>query len=301
MERVRRRWWTAAVTLVAGVLVLGALLTGVFQVVMLMAPGYRQDLSDYVSRVARQPVEIGGVGLGWRGLAPRLDLTDITLYGEDGNSPALIAERLRLGFGLMRLLRGDTTPQRVELSGLALFVRIDAEGRFSLRGLDTGGGPARARQDWLRQLGRFESVRLTRCELRLDDARLPTPDPRIRLREAEIRFADGRGRATAELLLPPTMGGAIQVDAQVEGDLQEPDTWSGRWTVEVDDLRSFPWLQPLLAEGTAVGFEGTALRLDGRLQSGTLSSIDVGLEAGRLRGQRRIRFVAGVCWARRFR
>lgn len=286
MERVKRRWWTAAVTLVASVLVLGALLTGLFQVVMLMAPGYRQDLAEYVSRVARQPVDIGGVGLGWRGLAPRLDLTDITLYGEDGNNPALIADRLRLGFGLMRLLRGDTTPQRVELSGLALFARIDADGRFSLRGLDTAGGPARGRQEWLRQLGRFESVRLSRCELRLDDARLPGPDPLFRLREAEVRFADGRGQATAELSLPPEIGSTVGLEAQIEGDLEEPDTWKGRWQAQVDDLRSLPWLQTYLADDAQVVFDDTRLHLDGRVSGGALATIGVQLDAGAISGRR---------------
>lgn len=284
MERIRRRWWTAAVTLVALVLVGGAVLTGLFQLVMLIAPGYRENLADYVSHVAGQPVEIGGVGLGWRGLAPRLELTDITLYGQDERSPALSAQRLRLGFGAARLLRGDTTPNRVELSGVELFAQIDGQGRFSLRGLDTSGMPARGTQDWLRQLGRFQNVRLSRCELKLDDARLHGVKPTFRLIDAEISFVDGHGEASAKLSLPPAMGSSVQFVARMQGDLERAETWNGRWTLDVEQLASLPWIDALLAEGATVRFGDTEMKVEGRLEQGQPGAIDLRLDAGAVLG-----------------
>ncbi|MGQ0530874.1 MAG: YhdP family protein [Panacagrimonas sp.] len=300
MERVRRRWWTAAVTLGAVVVVLGALSTAVFQVVMQIAPGYRQDLADYVSRVARQPVDIGGVGLGWSGLAPRLDLTDITLYGEDERTPALSAERLRLGFAMTRLIRGDTTPERVELAGLELFAQIDADGTFSLRGLDTSGMPSRATQDWLRQLSRFQSVRLSRCELILDDARLKGLQPRFRLIDAEIEFEDGRGEATAEWMLPAEIGSQVQLEAEIVGDLQDPASWNGRWSAQVEKLAGVPWLQARLADDARVGFRETELNLEGVLKAGSIGVIDLRLDAGAVVGRRvrTRRSCATVSWRR---
>lgn len=286
MERVRRRWWTATITLAAGVVVFGALLTAIFQLVMLIAPGYREDLAAYVSRVAGQPVDIGGVGLGWSGLAPRLELSDITLYGEDGQTPALSAERVRLGFGVMRLVNGDTTPQRLELSGVELFAQIDAEGRFSLRGLDTSGMPARGHQDWLRQLGRFQSVRLSRCELLLQDARLRGAEPRFRLIDAEIEFSEGEGEASAELALPASMGSRVRLNARIRGDLERPDTWNGRWNLRVDGLAGLPWIDAALAPDAALGFRSTELVLDGAVSGGHLGAMDLRLDAGALVGRK---------------
>lgn len=286
MERVKRRWWTAAVTLVAAVLIVGALITATFQLVMLLAPGYREDLADYVSHVAGQPIEIGGVGLGWRGLAPRLELTDITLYGEDETSPALSAERLRLGFGAGRLLRGDTTPTRVELSGVELFARIDEHGKFSLRGLDTSGMPSRATQDWLRQLGRFQSVRLSRCELQLDDARLGGAKPRFRLVDAEISFVEGHGEASAEISLPATMGSSVQFDAEMNGTLEKPETWNGRWNATLEELAALPWLDALLGAGASVRFSGTEMGLDGTLEHGRIGPVNLRLESDAVVGRR---------------
>ncbi|MGQ0501036.1 MAG: YhdP family protein [Panacagrimonas sp.] len=280
MERVKRRVWTLAVSLMAVVLILGALTTAIFQLVITVVPQYREDLADYVSRVAHQPVDIGGIGLVWSAtLTPRLELTDITLYGEDGETPALSAERLRLGFGLWRLLHLDTTPTRVELSGLELFAQIDEAGQFSLRGIDTAGGPSRAPQDWLRQLGRFHSVHLSRCVLQLDDARLAGALPRFRLLDAEIAFRAGKGSATADFELPSAMGSGATLDASITGDLERPETWRGSWSARIDDLTGLPWIDARMAPGSAVGFRDTQLQVYGSLHDGKLGPIGIGAEA----------------------
>ncbi|MGQ0621604.1 MAG: YhdP family protein [Panacagrimonas sp.] len=286
MERVKRRWWTVAVTTAASLVILAALLTAGFQLVMMVAPGYRTDISDYVSRVAGQPVEIGGVGLGWSGLAPRLDLSDITLYAEDGRTPALSADRLRLGFGVLRLLGGDSTPTRVKLSGLQLFAQIDDDGHFSLRGLDTGGGPSRARQDWLRQLGRLRRVELSNCDLLLEDARLTGPARRFRVVDAEIVFEEGEGRASAELELPPSIGSTVEVEAEIRGDLSMPDTWAGRWSAQVGGLSGLPWLDAKLAADAALGIRGGELSVRGEVIAGGLGPVQASLRADAVVGRR---------------
>lgn len=286
MERLRRRWWTVAVTTAASLVVLGALLTGGFQLVMMMVPGYRADIANYVSRVAGQAVEIGGVGLGWSGLAPRLDLTDITLYGEDGHTPALSAGRLRLGFGPLRLMQGDTTPTRIELSGLQLFARIDAEGQFSLRGLDTGGGPSSVAQDWLRHLGRFHRVSLRQCDLVLADARLRGPDRRFRLTEAEIVFEDGRGSAQAEIELPRAIGSRVLASAAIVGDLSQPATWNGEWSAIVEGLTGIPWLDAYLGRDAELGVRGGELSMQGELREGAMGPAQLALRADALVGRR---------------
>ena len=287
MERLRRRWWTVAITTAASLVVLGAVLTGGFQLVMMMAPGYRADIADYVSRVAGQAVEIGGVGLGWRGLAPRLDLTDITLYGEDGHTPALSAGRLRLGFGPLRLMRGDTTPTRIELSGLQLFARIDEEGQFSLRGLDTGGGPSSVTQDWLRHLGRFHRVTLRQCDLVLADARLRGPDRRFRLTEAEVVFEDGRGSAQAEIELPRAIGSRVLASAAIVGDLNQPATWNGEWTALVEGLSGIPWLDAYLGQDAELGVRGGELSMQGEVREGSMGPAQLALRADALIGRRK--------------
>lgn len=286
MERLKRRWWTVAVTTAATLVIAGALLTAGFQMVMMVAPGYRTDLADYVSRVAGQPVDIGGVGLAWSGLVPRLELSDITLYAEDGETPALSADRLRLGFGPQRLLHGDGTPTRVEISGLQLFAEIGEDGHFSLRGLDTGGGPSRAPQDWLRQLGHLRRVELSNCDMLLEDARLDGPPRRFRLVDAEIVFEDGQGRASVELELPESIGSSAELKAEIRGDLEKPDTWAGQWSAHAEGLRGLPWLDAKLAKDAALGIRGGELSLGGPLIAGALGPVQISLRAAAVVGRR---------------
>ncbi|HVT35975.1 MAG TPA: hypothetical protein VHE37_10335, partial [Nevskiaceae bacterium] len=61
MERVRRRWWTLSISLLAVLIILAALISGLFQLAVLALPDYRDDLSVWVTKVAGRPVQIGGV------------------------------------------------------------------------------------------------------------------------------------------------------------------------------------------------------------------------------------------------
>src|SRR3546814_19927746 len=115
MERVKRRWWTWAITLLAAVVIAGAVISGLFQLAVLTLPSYRADLSAWVTHVANRPVQIGGVNLGWHGIEPRLDLTAITLFSDDGDE-SLTMQRLRLGFSPFRLITGHMLPDRLAVS-----------------------------------------------------------------------------------------------------------------------------------------------------------------------------------------
>ncbi len=302
MERLRRRWWTSLVTVGALILITGALLTASFQLIVQIAPGFREQLSDYVSASVGQPIEIGGISLGWSGLAPRLDLTDVTLFGADQHTPALSARTLRVGFGAKRLFHGDATPQHIELSGLELHARIDKQGQLSLRGIDTAGMPARATQDWLRELSRFKTVRLRDSGLKLDDARLQTPVSDFVLVDLKIEFSDGKGSARAELDLPSSIGSTVTFSADISGDLRSPETWNGKWSLELEKLRSLPWLNAALNEGSVVYFGSTHMQLEGTLDNGRLGDVSIDLDASRMEGHRGdhfttlkdIRFIASL-------
>src|SRR3546814_12853153 len=71
-----------------------------------------------------------GVNLGWHGIEPRLDLTDITLFSDDGDE-SLTMQRLSLGFSPFRLITGDMLPERLEVSGLTLDIEQGDDGSWS--------------------------------------------------------------------------------------------------------------------------------------------------------------------------
>lgn len=285
MERVKRRWWTASVSVLASLVVAAAVLSGLFQLAVLALPGYREQLSDYVSKVADRPIDIGGIALVWYRLRPQLELDDIVLYSDDGETPALSAEQLRIGFGLMRLLRGDTFPNQIELAGLQVVVEIDADNQVHLRGLDTAGR-AKAQHDWRRDLGRFDSIRLEDCVVTVDDARLAGGLPRFRLVQAEAQRRLGGASLEASVELPGFMGDSAEFEARIRGDLDRPDDWQGRWSLSLEQLKRLPWLEARLPGRPRVQLTDADLSIGGDIEQGRLTGADITLDASRIEASR---------------
>lgn len=285
MERVKRRWWTVSVTVLASLVVLAAVISGLFQLAVLTLPGYREQLSDYVSRVADRPIEIGGVALVWYRLRPQLELDDIVLYSDDGETPALSADRLRIGFGLVRLLHGDTFPTQIELGGLQVVVDIDIDNRVRLHGLDTAG-KAQTQHDWRRDLGRFDAIRLEDCTVTVDDARLKGSLPKFHLLQAEARRRIGGASFDARIELPRFMGESAEFEGRINGDLAQPETWQGHWGLALDSLARLPWLEARLPGHPQIRFADADLSISGAIDQGSIDGADLRLKASGIAARR---------------
>ncbi|MDB5968463.1 MAG: hypothetical protein JWQ90_913 [Hydrocarboniphaga sp.] len=285
MDRVKRRWWTVSVTVLASLVVLAAVTSGLFQLAVLSLPGYRQQLSDYVSRVADRPIDIGGVALVWYRLRPQLELDDIVLYSDDGETPALSADRLRIGFGLVRLLHGDTFPTQIELGGLQVVVEIDANDQVHLRGLDTAGR-AKTQHDWRRDIGRFDAIRLEDCTITLDDARLKGGTPKFHLLQAEARRRIGGASFDASVELPSFMGESAEFEGRINGDPAQPESWQGRWSLSMDKLARLPWLEARLPGRPQLKFADADLSVSGVIDQGRVDGAELQFKASSIAARR---------------
>ncbi len=281
MERVKRRWWTWVVSLIASTVIVGAVLSGAFQLAVLAVPSYRDDLAAWVSRVAKRPVQIGGISLSWRGLSPRFDLSGITLYSEEGD-PQLRIERVSLGVGLRRLIVGEWVPTRLELSGMRLLAEVDAEGNISIAGFDPMDASLRdsQRAKWLDDLNRFEEVRLENCELRVvgivpgSDAPLSLRIDAIDLDQSEDSFA-----VSASLRLPAERGGELRFESELDGQLANRASWNGSFEIDVDDLQPQSWLRPWLIPGAQISVAGLTGHIAGDVVNGALTHAKAELES----------------------
>jgi uncharacterized protein YhdP len=139
MERTPRRFWTFAVSAGALLVILAAAVSGLFQFAVQAVPGYRAKVEADVRELTGRDIRIDHLGLTWRYYYPSLDLNGVALLGADGETPVLRAERLRLGFALTRLVRGDTTPSRLELHGLGLNATVGRDGQVTVQGIETAG------------------------------------------------------------------------------------------------------------------------------------------------------------------
>lgn len=297
MERARRRFWTLAVTAGAVLVILAAAASGLFQLVVQAAPGYRADVERYVRELTGQPVRIGQLGLTWRYYYPSLDLNGVALLAADGQTPLLQAERLRLGFGLTRLLRGDTTPSRLELHGVGLNVNVDRDGNVTVQGLEVSGADAGAGEtlEALGPLARFSRVRLERCRVNLRDERRGREVYSFGIAEATLDRGLLGDVLSVEVALPASLGDSAHVEMVFNGELLQPSTWSGKLTGELDGLVPRTWLDPYLVRGATLDASDTELRVSGAIEQGRLHSAEIDLRAGPIvarRAQHRARIDA---------
>lgn len=284
MESFKRRWWTALVTVAATTIIVGAALSGLFQLAVISVPEYRAQLESWVTRAAGRPVQIGGVSLGWRGLNPRLDLSGITLYSDD-ESEQLSVERLRLGISLWRALGGHLLPTRMEINGLRVSARVDERGRLHIAGLNPGDDPSRMawfKSRWLEGLRRFELLKLSNCAVYLHADALGAAPLALQVDGLEWMPTANGFTTGGKLTLPAEFGGTVALQAQIDGELAEMNTWRGTFSLTAQDLRPQAWLGSWLQPGTQLASAGLEARLSGRIDSGHLASARIGVDADAL-------------------
>jgi uncharacterized protein (TIGR02099 family) len=294
MQRKRRRWWTRLVTVVATLTILAASISVLFQLALDAMPGYRVEIEQFVARSVGHPARIGGIALTWSRLRPTLELRNIALFDGASGVTLLEARRLRLGFGIGRLIRGRRDPSRIEIVALQLYADVDAAGHWSLRGFQPTGFT-----DWhvlAADLGRFDDIRIEDSQLLLHDQRLDasgTPALAFVLRSASIHHDGSHYKAGAVLIPPTAMAQRIDINAALSGDLAQPQTWRGGWRLAVYRISGWPWLAAAMAPDVELSFNNASLLFDGQLDGGRIHGAELSVQAasvqarqgGKLRAQ----------------
>lgn len=131
-------WYTFAITVV--------LLAAGFGLARLMLPyasEYTADIEQQMSATLGQPVKVKSLDAEWIGFTPTLVLNDVAMYSktENKNDKVLLRfPKIRIGINIYdSLVEGQPVFTRFDLAGIDLFVKRDAQGEFSVRGVEVAG------------------------------------------------------------------------------------------------------------------------------------------------------------------
>ena len=235
MERKKRRWWTRGITWLSLVAIGGALLSGLFQLAVALAPDYRDELAAKASTALGQPVQVDELSLRWRWLWPLLELEGLRLMDAEGRESVATIERVRLGFSLLEMLRGEWVPAEVEVTGLTLALQRTADGQLRLKGR-VSGGRAPSFAEVAAQIKRFSRLRASAVALTLEDQTHPEAGFAATLQKADLRLSEQGFELRAELAAPQALASRLRLRAGFTGDLAEPAGWQGRWSLDATGL-----------------------------------------------------------------
>ena len=251
MPRWTVRLWRWGAALFATLVILMALLVGLFRLAAPLVPGYRTQLEQYASQALKRPVKIRSMGaaFGWYG--PEVTLEGVRIYSHEGSRVVVEAQSVGLGLSVWGLLHGKLPrPNRIVLVGPRTEVVRDAAGNFSIAGLE--GAAQQAPTDWRENLRDVLSQSATLVvkdgQLGFVDVRHPAPQLFQRM-DIEIRNDAGSHRISGDLRLPANFGKSLAVEFSADGDAGTPEDWDWKGRFKGEGLRLPAWLEywPLYA------------------------------------------------------
>ncbi len=281
MQRTRKRLWTATVATVATLLIVLAVLIGGVRLLDLAAPGYRQNLAQVVSRMAGRRVTIEHMDVGWQGLRPRIELSDVVVHTQDGSAQIFSVRELAIPFSWLGLFEGQALPTEIRASGLTLGLEWRADGSIGIRDLSEERA-ASAPLNWDEILG-FTS-RLS--QVLIEDSTVEWLEPGgVRSRRqltairARIKAQQQFYKVHLTARLPPDWGKSVSLQAEAQGDLHDLAQLRSHATVMLDGLLPQYWLEPYLRRDIELRGGAVDMELRAEAEGFVLQRADVELRA----------------------
>jgi len=199
-----------------------------------MLSEYRTDIEQWASQLIEQPISIESINARMVGFSPQLNLSGVELLDQNRQRPIARFSGLSIHFGMLSsLISGNITLDHIELHGLDISLTRDTDGSISVDGLGgikkESAGDSQPKQSgggfgvWLLQQGK---VSLHNSHIRWFDkeAQRNLDFPEVSV----IIHNDGNHHIVNGLLeLPEEIGGEIELDLNLTGDIFNSQSWHG--------------------------------------------------------------------------
>lgn len=251
MQRWKKNLWTSGLISAAVLLIIAAVLMGSVRIIDLVAPRYRQNLANVLTQAIEQPVEVGRIGMSWRGFRPTADLGDVVVLDPDNRLPVFTLREIHVPFRWMALLQGRFEPAEVILAGMAVTLEWRADGSFGVQGIEmlAGGGESTGEldlDDIIRQLRALGHVSIEDSTLAWQEFGEPLGLTRLNQFNAKLQVVAEGYDLSITARLPAQLGNWLALDVAVKGELLDLDNIRTQVQIQADELIVQGWLQPLL-------------------------------------------------------
>ncbi|MET0024797.1 MAG: YhdP family protein [Sedimenticola sp.] len=228
-------------------IILAGIMVAVGRFVAPLAELYRTDVEQWASRALGQPVEMGFLEGHWRGLGPELTLHNVALLNPDTGKTTLKLDEIKLRVSLLESVKNrSVTLRKITLVNPRLLIKRRSDGTIIIEGLHDLGD----------QQGAAGGALLLPANLALkngvidwENQAIGAPPLRFSDVDMELRNDGDHHQFTGSLTLPGEFGGRLTLAADITGELDQPDAWSGEAYLKGQQLILARLLKPRLPEG----------------------------------------------------
>ncbi|OOZ36399.1 YhdP family protein [Solemya velesiana gill symbiont] len=190
-----------------------------------LAELYRSDVEQWASNALGQPVEVGFLEGHWRGLGPELTLHNVALLDSNTRKPTLKLDEIKLRLALVESVKNRAiTLRKITLVNPKLLIKRRSDGSIVIEGLQEIG------QQQISAGGALlfpSRVALRHGEIFWENQAIGAPPIRFTNVNMELRNDGDRHQFTGSLNLPGELGAEITLAADITGELEQPEAWSG--------------------------------------------------------------------------
>ncbi|MTD33899.1 YhdP family protein [Paludibacterium denitrificans] len=215
---------------------------------------YRPELERQLSSKTGRAVQIKRLSGAWEGIAPRLDLSGLTIANRNGGVP-LTLQTVSVKPSWLSLLNREWRLADVVLESPFIELRRDTHGTVFLNGFDLTSGPSdSSTSNWLL---RQPHIEIRNARLGWQDDRIGLP--RLDLSHGHVELSNGLLGHSLKLSGVPvaTLGKGFDLDASWRGDdVSQWRRWSGSLKVALNGARAGLWSRYLQQAGLLRSGEG---------------------------------------------
>ena len=272
LERLLSLLWTSFAVLLIG----GAVLVTLVRIALPQVDTQRGMVEARLTEMVGRPVKIGAINANWRGWAPRLSFERLVILDLQSKAELIHLERADIDIALLdSLTQRELKPTRLVVSGVAMNLIRDLDGKFSVVGMPPPRSPL------MRWLLEQDNLVVREAELTVNDQRAQASYGLSGLMLAI--YSHGASKTiTAYVDLPDMIGRHATLEMRTRGNPLDRH-WEGNIDARLDGinsgflLRQADWRGPL-PDDVPVNLVAWSQWRDGRLR---YSDFEVKVERAR--------------------
>ncbi|MEW8042994.1 MAG: TIGR02099 family protein [gamma proteobacterium symbiont of Phacoides pectinatus] len=251
-----------------------------------LAELYRGEIEQLAGEALGQPVQVGFMEAHWRGLGPRLILHNVDLVNPQNQRVTLRLSEIQVDIALLDSLRNRAvTTRRITLARPSILIKRRTNGSFAVEGLQglegLAAAPARADAGELFLLPR--RIAVSDGTILWENQAIGAAPMRFTNVNLELFNDHQRHQIQGELSLPGAPASRLTLAADIQGDLQQPEGWSGDFYLGGEQLILEQLLRHRIPSGYAVPDGQLGMRLWSRWRDGRMQHLEGELQVQRLR------------------